>query len=480
MHNFKHNLFYSESLTGFESSKMAQFCFDAENPLNCPICLNLLTDPVTTSCGHSYCMDCIERSWDQEVYRGVYSCPKCRTKFNQRPTLSRSTVLAEIVDGMNQEDPAGPEDVQCDVCKGRKLKAIKSCLVCLASYCQSHIQPHYESEAFRKHKLVNASSNLQQQICPQHHKALEIFCQDDQKCICVVCLGDQHSGHKAVSAADEMDKKQEELKIKQKDFMQEAKDREKRVQTLKKAVESHKAAVQHSERIFDELISSIQKRQAEMREKISAQEKEVQEVENHIQTLEQEIRTLQKDNDTLEPLLHTEDHIHFFQNYPSCSEFLSYTILLKDFNNLLTTENVNKSLSELKGQLDKICEEHMGRKSVGDILKSKIVSVSRRRATVREVEGHPLYITTRSSEHHQSDIRARPSERHQSDIRTRSLERHQSDIRPRSSGKHLHFERLNSFDYEYMLCLVMCEVFFLFVCFVFVCFFFIYILLYCC
>uniref|UniRef100_A0A8C2J957 TRIM8/14/16/25/29/45/65 coiled-coil region domain-containing protein n=1 Tax=Cyprinus carpio TaxID=7962 RepID=A0A8C2J957_CYPCA len=229
-------------------------------------------------------------------------------------------------------------------------------------------------------------------------------------------------------------KKQEELKIKQKDFMQEAKDREKRVQTLKKAVESHKAAVQHSERIFDELISSIQKRQAEMREKISAQEKEVQEVENHIQTLEQEIRTLQKDNDTLEPLLHTEDHIHFFQNYPSCSEFLSYTILLKDFNNLLTTENVNKSLSELKGQLDKICEEHMGRKSVGDILKSKIVSVSRRRATVREVEGHPLYITTRSSEHPQSDIRARPSERHQSDIRTRSLERHQSDIRPRSSA----------------------------------------------
>lgn len=78
--------------------------------------------------------------------------------------------------------------------------------------------------------------------------------------------------------------------------------------------------MQHSERIFDELISSIQKRQAEMREKISAQEKEVQEVENHIQTLEQEIRTLQKDNDTLEPLLHTEDHIHFFQVIESNSE----------------------------------------------------------------------------------------------------------------------------------------------------------------
>ncbi|XP_026107307.1 uncharacterized protein LOC113079282 [Carassius auratus] len=206
--------------------------------------------------------------------------------------------------------------------------------------------------------------------------------------------------------------------------MQETKDREKRVQMLKKAVESHKAAVQNSERIFDELISFIQKRQAEMREKISAQEKEVQEAENHVQTLEHEIRTLQKDNDTLEPLLHTEDHIHFFQNYPSCSEFLSYTILLRDFNNLLTTENVNKSLSELKEQLDKICEEHMSRKSVGDILKiimPKRASIFRRKANVSDIERCQLDTSTQSSEHHQSNIRTLPLERHQSDIRPRTM-----------------------------------------------------------
>ncbi|XP_052468455.1 uncharacterized protein LOC128025899 [Carassius gibelio] len=218
-----------------------------------------------------------------------------------------------------------------------------------------------------------------------------------------------------------MDKKQEELKIKQMDFMQETKDREKRVQMLKKAVESHKAAVQNSEKIFDELISFIQKRQAEMREKISAQEKEVQEAENHVKTLEHEIRTLQKDNDTLEPLLKTEDHIHFFQNYPSCSEFLSYTILLRDFNNLMTTENVNKSLSELKEQLDKICKGHMSRKSVGDILRSKRASILRRKANVREIEHCQLDISTQSSERHQSDITTRPLERHQSDIRPRTM-----------------------------------------------------------
>ncbi|XP_056106567.1 E3 ubiquitin/ISG15 ligase TRIM25-like [Rhinichthys klamathensis goyatoka] len=187
---------------------MADSLFDPEHHLNCPICLNLLKNPVTTSCGHSFCMDCIESCWDQENYRGVYSCPTCRTAFNQRPALSRSTVLADILGGMKQKAPAGPGDVKCDVCKGIKVKAIQSCLVCMASYCQTHVRSHYESKAFKIHKLVKASPNLQHQICPHHHKALEIYCYNDQKCICVVCMGNQHSGHKTVSAATEMAKKQ--------------------------------------------------------------------------------------------------------------------------------------------------------------------------------------------------------------------------------------------------------------------------------
>ncbi|KAL0178803.1 hypothetical protein M9458_027697, partial [Cirrhinus mrigala] len=93
-------------------------------------------------------------SWDQDAsMRRAYSCPTCRKTFNQRPDLGKNTVLAEIVEGMKREVPAGPGDVKCDFCKERTLKAIKSCLVCLASYCQTHIQPHYESEAFKNHKL---------------------------------------------------------------------------------------------------------------------------------------------------------------------------------------------------------------------------------------------------------------------------------------------------------------------------------------
>uniref|UniRef100_A0A8C1N065 Uncharacterized protein n=1 Tax=Cyprinus carpio TaxID=7962 RepID=A0A8C1N065_CYPCA len=354
---------------------MAELVFDTQNTLNCPRCQNLLKNPVTTTCGHSFCMDCIKRCWDQDAsLRRAYSCPTCRATFNKRPALSRSTVLAEIVERINQAVPAGPGDVKCDVCKGRKLKAIKSCLVCLASYCQIHIRPHYESEAFKKHKLVNASPNLQQQICPQHHKALEIFCYNDWKCICVACMGDQHSGHTTVSAAAEMAIKQEELKIQNRDFTQQITDIGKNVQAFTKAVDSHKrsaqAAVEHSDRIFNELIRSIQKRRGEVRELIRAQEKkEIGQINEHIQKLEQEISNLQNENDKLGQILHTEDNIHFFQNYSSQSGVYLCTTSPRDVNDLLTFENVEESVSELNSRLVKVCEEHMGKisKKVADV-----------------------------------------------------------------------------------------------------------------
>ncbi len=193
-------------------SKMAEARF-SQDELTCPVCLDLLKDPVTIQCGHSYCKSCITGFWDQEDEKRVYSCPQCRQTFNPRPALARNTMLTELVEKLKKtklsaDCYAEAGDVQCDVCTGRKYKAVKSCLVCLNSYCQSHLEQHESFFKGKRHNLIDATGRLQEMICQKHEKLLEVFCRTDQKCICVLCTMDEHKNHDTVSAAAQRTEKQ--------------------------------------------------------------------------------------------------------------------------------------------------------------------------------------------------------------------------------------------------------------------------------
>ncbi|XP_071005041.1 tripartite motif-containing protein 16-like [Oncorhynchus clarkii lewisi] len=254
---------------------------------------------------------------------------------------------------------AGPGDVACDFCTGtRKQKALMSCLACLASYCESHLKPHYESPAFKKHKLVKATAQLQEKICSHHDKLLEVYCRTDQQCICMLCTMDEHKGHDTVSAAAERTEKQRQLRMSQQKVQQRFQERENELKELQQAVESLKhsaqAAMEDSDQIFTQLICSIERRRSEVKELIRDQEKaQVSQAERLLEQLKQEIAELRKRSTELEQLSHTEDHIHFLQSYQS----LSNISISSDLPSIVVCPlqyfgDVSKTVSELREKLE--------------------------------------------------------------------------------------------------------------------------------
>ncbi|CAI5636850.1 unnamed protein product [Oreochromis niloticus] len=338
----------------------------------CSVCLDLLKDPVTIPCGHSYCMNCIKTHWDGDENRKIYSCPQCRQTFTPRPVLVKSTVLADLVEELKktglQAPPAdhcyaGPEDVACDVCTGRKMKAFRSCLVCLASYCKEHLQPHYEAAPLKKHKRVDPSKKLQENICSRHDEVMKMFCRTDQQCICYLCPVDEHKGHDTVSAAAERTERQREQEVSRQNIQQRIQDREKDVKLLQQEVEainqSADQTVKHSEKIFTKLIHLIQKRSSDVKQQIrSQQETEVSRVKELQEKLEQEITELKRKDAELKQLSHTEDHIQFLHNYPSLSALSESTDSSSiNIRPLSYFEDVTAAVSEVRDKLQDILRE---------------------------------------------------------------------------------------------------------------------------
>ncbi|XP_063070656.1 fibronectin-like isoform X2 [Engraulis encrasicolus] len=83
--------------------------------------------------------------------------------------------------------------VLCDICPKR---AFKSCLTCLASFCGDHVKPHYTAPALQRHRLMEATEDLEQRLCQRHNRELELYCTTDQTAICALCGVTEHSGHR--------------------------------------------------------------------------------------------------------------------------------------------------------------------------------------------------------------------------------------------------------------------------------------------
>ncbi|XP_073472862.1 uncharacterized protein [Aquarana catesbeiana] len=290
---------------------------DLRKELECSICLNIYTDPVTLKCGHNFCRDCIGRVWDTQERSGGYSCPECREEFQDRPALHRNITLRNIVENFLSTHPDQEESgVFCTYCIHTPVPAVISCLHCEASLCDNHLRVHSKSP---EHVLCDLTTSLENRKCSVHKKILEYYCTEDSTCICVSCrLDGEHRGHQVETLDEASEMKKKKLRNVLQKLMTEREEMEKRVQSL----QEHRRKVQgeaddETERVtvlFRDLRRRLEDLEKRVLREISGQAERISGIINDlVQDLEIKKEELSRKMEDIEELCNMTDPLTVLQ-----------------------------------------------------------------------------------------------------------------------------------------------------------------------
>ncbi|KAM6989788.1 zinc finger protein RFP-like [Tautogolabrus adspersus] len=306
-------------------------CVLFEDQFRCCICLDVFTNPVTIPCGHNFCKMCITQYWN--VNNKHYQCPMCKKEFNTRPELPVNTFISEMAAEFKQSagkkrrrdseiTAAKPGEICCDVCTGTKLRAMKSCLTCLASYCGIHIESHMAADSLKRHLLTDPVENMEARMCPKHKKPLELFCTTDQICVCAHCTLSEHVGHKMSSLIDEFEAKKAKLERVDAETQQMIQERKQKISQMKllktHSTDDAESEIANGVRIFTLLMQTAEKGLNKLIEMIEERQKTMEEeTDGFIQKLETEISALTKKTAETRKLTHSQDHLLLLETYRS-------------------------------------------------------------------------------------------------------------------------------------------------------------------
>uniref|UniRef100_A0A1A8G277 Uncharacterized protein n=1 Tax=Nothobranchius korthausae TaxID=1143690 RepID=A0A1A8G277_9TELE len=336
----------------------------SEDPYLCSICLTVFTDPVSTPCGHNFCQTCITLHWD----RGhPYKCPTCNEDFTTRPQLRVNTLLRGMVDEFKHEaeqkaklQAARPGEVPCDVCTGTRVKAQKSCLMCLLSYCETHLEPHLTKRGLTRHQLVDPVENLEDRVCQTHNKPLELFCRTDQTCVCSLCPDLDHKTHECVPLMEACEGKKAELEKTEVEVQQMIQSRRLKIEEIKKSVKISKDDADRRKaegvHVFTRLKETVEMGLKKLIKEIEDKHKTTEnKAEDLIKDLEQEISELMKRSSEVKQLSSSKDHLLLLQGFNSlkdCPLTRNWTnewVLLPSYEGA-----VLKAVKQLKKKLERM------------------------------------------------------------------------------------------------------------------------------
>ncbi|XP_006013775.1 E3 ubiquitin-protein ligase TRIM39-like [Latimeria chalumnae] len=221
--------------------------------LSCSICLDFFKDPVLLECGHHFCRACISQVWDRAA--GDLSCPQCRQVFSQRNMKSNQLVdnIVEIFREMDfSTETASSQSEKQDQVEGKEL------------------------------------------YCTEHEEKLKLFCEEDDKAICVICgMSRNHKTHNLMSITEAVEIYKEKLEgslqalqnhLKQasESLIQEVKERK----TLQAKTASLRKQIEEE---FSKLHQYLEEEEKNLKAKLEEEEKK------HLETLKKSQEAITKE-----------------------------------------------------------------------------------------------------------------------------------------------------------------------------------------
>ncbi|XP_068102634.1 E3 ubiquitin-protein ligase TRIM39-like [Hyperolius riggenbachi] len=335
--------------------------------LSCSICLILYTEPVTLTCGHSFCRDCIVTVLETQKASGkVYSCPECRKEYPDHPLLEKNRKLSNIVHNftaMQQEKP----EVRCTFCVDAPVPAVKTCQHCETTMCDKHLAAHNETV---DHVLVEPTSSLISKKCSIHKKLLEYYCSEDSTCLCAsCCLVGTHKGHQVELLEEASEKKKEELKHTLKKMAPKRGINEERIQSLqdhqRKAQEKAADEKKRVAALFEDFRRQLEVHEMKVLNEITRQEEQIsQSVSDCIQHLETQGGELSRKMARIEKMCDMTDPIAVLQDPESdTADQDMEEPSVPDLDDFLILIELKKSISELITQMKSKVDSSMPKKT---------------------------------------------------------------------------------------------------------------------
>uniref|UniRef100_K7E3T3 Tripartite motif-containing protein 29 n=1 Tax=Monodelphis domestica TaxID=13616 RepID=K7E3T3_MONDO len=279
--------------------------------------------------------------------------------------------------GILLRNKSNSEEILCDSCIGNKQKAVKSCLVCQASFCDLHLKPHLEGAAFRDHQLLDPIRDFEARKCPLHGKTMELFCQTDQTCICYLCMFQEHKNHSTVTVEEakaeketELSLQKEQLQLKIIEIEDEVEKWQKERDRIKSFTTNEKAILEQN---FRDLVRDLEKQRDEVRAALEQREQDaVGQVKVIVDALDERTKVLQEDKQTREQLHSISDSVLFLQEFGALMSNYSLPPPLPTYHVLLEGDGLAQSLGNFKDDLLNVCMRHVEKMCKADLSRNFI------------------------------------------------------------------------------------------------------------